>query len=324
MCDINSIQRVDCDDPEAVGKAKFSAMNPGQLRHARRWAPIAPAALCWAMLLAGAFAAGQDQKTTHEQKSTQAVGATQKIEGDTAQGRQVFESRCVGCHGLDGRGGERAPDIATSAKTQGRSDSEIFRIVAKGVPDGGMPAFGSLGDRDIEALISYIRLLQGKNQAARVPGDGTKGRALFYGKAKCSQCHMVAGSGGFLGADLSTYGGRRSAEEIRQAITKPSVSSRSGGAMVVTARNGRTYSGVVRNEDNFSIQLQTADGEFHLFVKSELERFARTPDSLMPTDYGATLSPSELNDLVSFLMVSAAGQNDSTAGKESHSDEEEQ
>jgi cytochrome c oxidase cbb3-type subunit 3 len=307
---------------QRFGKVKFSAMDSGALRYARWWALIALIGLCSGMLFAGAFAAAQDQKT-NGQKSKQDGGGTQKVEADTAQGRQVFESRCVGCHGLDGRGGERAPDIATSAKTQGRSDSEIFGIVAKGVPDGGMPAFGSLGDRDIEALISYVRQLQGKNQAARVPGDGTKGRGLFYGKAKCSQCHMVAGSGGFLGADLSTYGGRRSAEEIRQAITKPT-SNRSGGTMQVTTRDGRTYSGIVRNEDNFSIQLQTADGEFHLFVKSELERFARTPKSLMPTDYGSTLSASELNDLVSFLMLSAAGQNDPTSHKESKGDEEEE
>jgi hypothetical protein len=35
------------------------------------------------------------------------------------------------------------------------------------------------------------------------------------------------------------------------------------------------YSGRVRNEDNFSLQLQTLDGAFHLFMKSELRSFER-------------------------------------------------
>jgi len=30
-----------------------------------------------------------------------------------AGGRQIFESSCSGCHGLDGRGAERATDIST-------------------------------------------------------------------------------------------------------------------------------------------------------------------------------------------------------------------
>src|SRR5258708_35877135 len=35
-----------------------------------------------------------------------------------ALGRQLFENRCAGCHGLDGLGGEPAPDIATRAAAQ--------------------------------------------------------------------------------------------------------------------------------------------------------------------------------------------------------------
>ena len=30
-----------------------------------------------------------------------------------ATGRRTFESTCAPCHGLNGKGGERAPDIAT-------------------------------------------------------------------------------------------------------------------------------------------------------------------------------------------------------------------
>jgi len=68
----------------------------------------------------------------------------EQSERSIADGRQVFESRCAGCHGIDGRGGERAPDIATSAKTQRRSDSALAQIINNGIPAAGMPASARL------------------------------------------------------------------------------------------------------------------------------------------------------------------------------------
>ena len=190
------------------------------------------------------------------------------------------------------------------------------------MPGTGMPSFGSLGRTGIANVISYLRLLQGRIGEGKFPGDAQKGRALFYGKARCAECHMVAGAGGFIASDLSAFGGTRSAEEIRDAITKPSNANRQGGKMVVTTRGGQHYAGVARNEDNFSIQLQTLDGAFHLFLKSELEGFARQLDSLMPSDYSSTLNAAELNDLVSFLMQ--ATKTGAALSKKSERDDEDQ
>ena len=241
----------------------------------------------------------------------------------SAEGRQIFEQRCAGCHGLDGRGGERAPDIAVNAKTQRRSDDELFRIIERGLPGTGMPSFASLGS-STKSVVVYLRQLQGKSGVAQLPGDAQKGRGLFYGKARCSECHAAAGAGGFIAADLSAFG-TRSVDEIREAITKPSNVTRQGGKMIVKTRGGQEYAGVVRNEDNFSLQLQSLNGEFHLFLKSELASFARQPESLMPADYGSTLHPGELNDIVSFLMFAARdAKAEAAPGKKSKSDDEDE
>jgi cytochrome c oxidase cbb3-type subunit 3 len=238
-------------------------------------------------------------------------------------GQQIFESRCAGCHGLDGRGGERAPDIATSEKTLRRSDDELSRIIEGGVPGTGMPAFASLGS-SLKNVVAYLRQLQGKDDFAKFPGDVKRGRELFYGKPRCSECHGIAGSEGFIAPELSGFGASRSADQILQAIVKPASTNRLGGKMIVKTRNGKEYSGVVRNEDNFSIQLQSLDGAFHLFQKSELAGFWRQPDSLMPVDYAATLSRDELNDLVSFLMSAARGVKTDAAKSKKTEDEEEE
>ena len=222
-----------------------------------------------------------------------------------ADGRKMFESVCATCHGLDGRGAERGSNVATRAEVQQLSDADTLRILQAGVPAAGMPAFGALGVPKLQAVMGYLRILQGRSKVASIPGDPERGKSLFFGKAGCANCH-INGSGGFLGADLSSYGSNASIEEIRSAITDPDkdLDARSG-TVLVTTREGLQFTGIARNEDNFSLQLQSLDGAFHLFAKSDLQHLEYQPKSLMPSDYGSVLSASELDDLVSYLIRTA-------------------
>src|SRR5256885_2471700 len=113
-----------------------------------------------------------------------------------AEARQTFENRCAACHGLDGRGGERAPDIATSQKTQNRADAALTQIIINGIPAGGMPSFSSLDAPTIRSLVKYLRVLQGKSEDAAMPGNPAAGKVIFFGKGRCSQCHLASGTGG--------------------------------------------------------------------------------------------------------------------------------
>jgi hypothetical protein len=73
----------------------------------------------------------------------------------------------------------------------------------------------------------------------------------------------------------------------------------------VTTREGRQFTGVARNEDNFSLQLQSLDGTFHLFSKADIDQLEFLPKSLMPSDYGSVLGSGEMDDLVSYLVRTA-------------------
>jgi len=219
------------------------------------------------------------------------------------QGRQVFSSSCAGCHGLDGRGGERAPDIASKREAQRLSSAALERIVHDGVPGTGMPSFQSLGASRIQAVVLYVRSLQGRGEGGRLPGNPQAGKVLFFGKAECAECHMAAGAGGFIGSDLSNYAATESAQEIRNAILHPEAKADPAKkTVVVTTTSGEQLTGVARNEDNFSLQLQTLDGAFHLFTKSELKSVEHQDRSLMPSDYSSRLSRVELDDVVRYLM----------------------
>ncbi|HET6932913.1 MAG TPA: c-type cytochrome, partial [Candidatus Acidoferrum sp.] len=217
-------------------------------------------------------------------------------------GRQMFESTCAPCHGLDGRGGERAPDIATRPEVTRLSDQALLKILREGIPEKGMPPFAALGSAKLSALLSYVQSLQGKGIEAPVGGDAGRGKELFWGKAGCSGCHMVNGAGGFLGRDLSNYGENHSVTEVRAVIVKPEITIGTRGHVAeVTAKDGKSYSGLVRNEDNFSLQLQSLDGTFHFFSKSDLAAISYRQESLMPADYGTKLSPAELDALAAYL-----------------------
>jgi putative heme-binding domain-containing protein len=219
-------------------------------------------------------------------------------------GQKIFASTCAGCHGLDGRGGERAPNIAQNREVQRLSDAQVTHIVQEGVPGTGMPAFHSLTSSDVKAVVAYLRTLQGSNKTSALPGNPVRGKTLFYGDAGCSACHMVAGNGGFIASDLSAYGATHSVQEIRNAITQPGQTpDHQAQSAVVVVRTGQQFTGRIRNEDNFSLQLQSLDGTFHFFLKSDIERLEYK--SLVPLDYASRLSALDLDDLVSYLISSA-------------------
>jgi cytochrome c oxidase cbb3-type subunit 3 len=215
--------------------------------------------------------------------------------------RQLFATTCSACHGLDGMGSERAPNIITNAQVQKLSPSEMFGVISGGVPGTGMPAFQRLGKPAITSLVAYVKGLQGKHQAAALPGDPKSGKALFFGNAQCSTCHMVSGRGGFIAPELTAYAQTHSAEQIKSTIINPAARDSLKPIVTATSANGERYQGIIRNEDNFSLQLQSEDGAFHFLSKADLKTIERGQDSIMPSDYSSRLSAAQLNDIVSYL-----------------------
>jgi putative heme-binding domain-containing protein len=280
--------------------------------------PLLASALCGVALIANAVPVpGQASRTSQSSTKSEAAKADPKATR-LAEARKTFSTTCAACHGLDGHGGERGPDIA-SRQVQKHSDEQLKRTVRDGISETGMPNFAYLGTAKIDGLVSYLRVLQGTSGRLPMPGNPQRGEALFAGDAQCAQCHMAGGAGGFIATDLSPFAAGVSPAEIRRAIVNRAQDDRTNrGKVVITLANGSSQEGVVRNEDNFSLQLQSVDGVFHLVQKSEVSTVKPSEQPLGHADYGKTLTPGQLDDLVSYLMHIAEKEPLKDAAKEKH------
>src|SRR5690349_20419327 len=233
-------------------------------------------------------------------------------------GEYQFRLNCAFCHGLGARGGGRGPDL-TRTKHHGSSDAEIFHNIHDGIAGTAMPAAtnGGIGvgmsDEEIWQVVTYIRSVEVKAPALPA-GNAEHGKELFNGALGCSTCHMIQGKGGRLGPDLSTAGTSRSADYLVESVRNSSRRLAQGvfeamkefpqeyeSVSVVTA-DGTKLSGVVLNEDQFTLQMLDTREQLHLFEKGKLRSFEKRRESAMPAYDQKALSDRDLQDLIAYLQ----------------------
>ena len=213
-------------------------------------------------------------------------------------GRRHFEAHCAACHGADGRGGERGPDVISTRHARRRSAAELSELIRKGIPAAGMPAF-QLPERELRELVAFFRSLLAPAIESAVAGDSSAGEAFFFGKGNCSSCHMVKSRGGPLGPDLSALGVERTLPEIEQSLRAPDAHIAPGFKLVsARLRDGRVIRGFARNESNHDLQLQSLDGELRLLRRLEIAELIRETTSLMPE---VKATPEEMRNLLAYL-----------------------
>ncbi|NOZ26021.1 MAG: c-type cytochrome [Nitrospirae bacterium] len=79
--------------------------------------------------------------------------------GCSVDGAELFQKEgCVNCHRYKGVGGSICPDLTDVSKR--RSDEWIrqqIRDSSVNFPDSTMPGFGHLSDKEIQAIIDYLK-----------------------------------------------------------------------------------------------------------------------------------------------------------------------
>jgi cytochrome c oxidase cbb3-type subunit 3 len=78
-----------------------------------------------------------------------------------AQGQAVFRAKCAACHGSQGQGGI-GPNLTDRFWLHGGKPLSILKTITSGVPEKGMPPWGSILSQDeIHDAAAYIRSLAG-------------------------------------------------------------------------------------------------------------------------------------------------------------------
>jgi PQQ-dependent dehydrogenase (methanol/ethanol family) len=230
--------------------------------------------------------------------------AQHAVSGDISAGQKLFQKSCTSCHGENAKGG-RGPDLTTGQWRWGSSDDAILKNIVQGIPSTQMPAF-PMSSSDGESIVAYLHSLHINAPEEKLRGDPAAGRSLFFGSAKCSQCHMFGGRGGRLGPDLSSIRNERKASELQEAIVNPDKSLRRNYETVeVRLPSGQILRGAKKNEDTFSIQIMDGKERLHMLLKQDLKEIKSPRKSLMPA---IDLSAAELDNVIAFLKNPGDGE----------------
>jgi cytochrome c oxidase cbb3-type subunit III len=185
-----------------------------------------------------------------------------------ARGKQIFGVNCGFCHGSDGRGGEGGPNLLRSPVVLGDRDGEaVYAVTVVGRPDKGMPKFdlppGTVAD--IAAYLHSIPTGRDEKNAfdpnSILIGDAAAGKAYFYGKGRCNQCHSLKG-------DFAKIGARLDPKTLQDDIVSTGFMTRLGAplptapptSVTVSLATGEVIHGTLISIDDFDVSLTDANG----------------------------------------------------------------
>lgn len=217
-----------------------------------------------------------------------------------AKGRDLYLGACSACHGTSGNGGT-GPSLVNGLQVRRATDKQLFESIRGGVKSTDMPPFPNFKDDEVWALVGFVRSLSAPALDANLPGSADAGREIFFGSAGCSNCHMIAGKGGYLGPDLSDAGRLRTVAQLNEGVFQPSARIEKGFDGITVRTAGREIKGIAKNWNNYTVQIVGSKGELHMLSRADLERMEFSKTSLMPGDYGKRLSADQKRDLIAFL-----------------------
>ncbi|MEO6497752.1 MAG: c-type cytochrome, partial [Mucilaginibacter sp.] len=129
--------------------------------------------------------------------------------------------------------------------------------------------------------------------------DLKKGRGVFL--RTCAACHKLYGEGGNIGPDL-TGSNRQKVDYLLFNVLEPSGEIQDDYKLVViTTRDGRTYSGNVASENERQVTMRIVGQEAAIINKSNIQSREVMPVSMMPTGLFQNLTDEEVIDIVGYL-----------------------
>ncbi|MGB5541717.1 MAG: c-type cytochrome [Gammaproteobacteria bacterium] len=112
-------------------------------------------------------------------------------------GAGLYAANCAACHGDKGGGGVGVP-LSLPSFLDSVDDQFLHQTIRHGRPGRVMPAFASLSDAQVDAIVRFMRGWSGKPApvyaTASIAGDASHGKELYA--SYCAACHGAEGEGG--------------------------------------------------------------------------------------------------------------------------------
>lgn len=219
---------------------------------------------------------------------------------DIEDGGRLYQFNCARCHGPDGDA-VTGVNLGRGQFKRVTTDDEIVRVIISGVPGTSMPP-SKFSEADAGKIVGYLRSMGTvTGQSTAIPGDATRGQALFEGKGQCATCHGLNGRGSRFGPDLGDIGSRRRGVEIERSIVYPDADISADYRFVrAVARDGTKIQGRLLNQDLFTLQLFDANERLVSLTKANLKEVEIMKNSTMPS-FRTRFDAQELADVVNYL-----------------------
>lgn len=234
-----------------------------------------------------------------------------------AQGRQLFQTNCSFCHGIDARGGAQGgPDLVTSQIVRQDVDGkQLGAFVRLGRPDKGMPAF-NLSDDDVRKITAFLHdqiaaagnvfgFGRGGNPNVILVGDAKAGETYFNGPGECTHCHSVTG-------DLKDIGSKYDPRTLQNSMVLPrgrggffpQANREVSVKVTVTPKSGPSLSGALISISDFDVTFIDGSGTRRTFAREGDEPKVTIEDplqghiALLPK-----LTDKDIHDLTAYLVT---------------------
>lgn len=191
---------------------------------------------------------------------------------------------------------------AISDKTIPKRDVPVYvaRQLMRVVGTGFVEVWGPIEQQSTSLESEYTKYRKLLSPAVIQKGDIAKGKEVF--DITCGSCHKMYGKGGEIGPEL-TGSNRSHLDYLLFNILDPSGDIQDDYRLVVlTSRDGRTYTGNIVSETDRQIRLKTVGEGIISINKANIQSKEVTEVSMMPPGLLDNLSDQEIINMIAYLQ----------------------
>ncbi|MBL8815544.1 MAG: c-type cytochrome [Planctomyces sp.] len=139
-----------------------------------------------------------------------------------------------------------------------------------------------------------------RQEIATLKGDQQRGDVVF--RRECQHCHRAGVTGQQTGPNLSTIRNRARDEVLLHILDPNREVAPNYVAQLVVLNDGQQLAGIITDETASQLTILQSNGTATIVGREQIEEVVSQNQSLMPVGLEQKITPSEMTDLLSFLL----------------------